>query len=74
MALKSFIESNFLNKFIMFLHLVVEIMSDTALKLRYCKHTVTRTDVYGRILLLLQQPGDILFSCSQQLSKHIFVF
>ena len=33
----------------------VEIMSDAASKLHFRKLTVTRTDVYGRILLLLQQ-------------------
>ena len=48
----------------------VEIMSDTALKLRYFKLTVTRTYVYGRILLLLQQLEDILFSCSQAIVKY----
>ena len=35
--------------------LEVEIVSDAALKLSYCKLIVTRTDVYGRILLLLHQ-------------------
>ena len=44
----------------------VEIVSDAALKLRYCKLTVTRTYVYCSILLLLQQLEDILLSSSQQ--------
>ena len=48
----------------------VEIMSDAALKLCYCKLTVTRTDVYGRILLLLQHLENILFSCSQAIVKY----
>ena len=39
----------------------VEIVSDSALKLRYCKLTVTRTDVYGGLLLLLQQLEDIAY-------------
>ena len=37
----------------------VEIVSDTALKLRYCKHAVTRTDVYGGILLLYKKPRKV---------------
>ena len=38
-----------------FVWLEVEIVSDTSLKLRSRKLTVTKTDVYGRLLLLLQQ-------------------
>ena len=37
----------------------VEIMSDAALILHYCKLTVTRTDVFCKILLSLQQLENI---------------
>ena len=47
----------------------VEIVSDEALKLRYCKLIFNWIDVYGRVLLLLQQLEDILFSCSQKSSN-----
>ena len=45
---------------------VLEVVPDAALKLCYCKLTVTRTDVYGRILLLLHQ--------LEVIQVHIFMF
>ena len=45
----------------------VEIVSDAALKLRYCKLTVTRTDVYGRILLVFS----VNLVCKEKLTNHL---
>ena len=39
----------------------VEIMSDAALKLQYSKLTVNRSDVYDKILLLLQ-PKEVVIN------------
>ena len=39
-------------------------MSDSPLKLCYCKLTITRTDVYGRILMLLEQLESNVRTCT----------
>ena len=51
-------------------YLKVEIMSDATLKLQYNKLTVRRTDVYDKILLLLQQLEVIGSHACSNWEKH----
>ena len=47
-------------------------MSNAALKLRYSKLTVNRTDVYAKILLLLQQLEVIFVPMLTVIGKNTF--
>ena len=51
-------------------YLKVEIMSDASLKLQYNKLTVPRTDVWDKILLLLQQLEAICSRACSNWEKH----